>query len=181
MADYRLSKTGPRIDDVLDNSARQDAIAIVSNGNTHIAITSGQYVYVKNHGTLAEGLYVANQNIGANETLTGSKVTAVPSGGLNAIRDWLLIKEIYAVPDATFGFVDTDISLEDYIAVGAWLAFNSNSSVRFSNLDASSTPTRMLRFQIVDCTGNSGNGSVLKSGGYYVYILLISRAGIKMS
>lgn len=86
MADYRLSKTGPRIDDILDNSARQDAIAIVSNGNTHIAITSGQYVYVKNHGTLAEGLYKANSNISANGTLTSSNLTAVSNGVANDLK-----------------------------------------------------------------------------------------------
>ena len=40
----------------------ESAIAIVSNNNTHIAITKGQYVFVKNHSTLS-GLYIAKSKI----------------------------------------------------------------------------------------------------------------------
>ena len=58
-------------------------LAIIANNNTHDAITSGQYVYVHGHGTLAEGLYKATTNIAANGTLSGSNLTAV-SGGLGA-------------------------------------------------------------------------------------------------
>ena len=64
--------------------ALADAIAILANGNTHAAITSGQYVYVKNHASLTEGLYVATTNIAANATLSGSNLSADSSGGLNA-------------------------------------------------------------------------------------------------
>lgn len=65
--------------------AVQDGIAIVSNNNTHAAITSGQWVYVKNHGSLSEGLYRATTNIAANGTLSGSNLTADSNGGLNAV------------------------------------------------------------------------------------------------
>jgi hypothetical protein len=63
-----------------------ESIAIVSDGNTHAAIAAGQYVYVKNHGTLTEGLYTANSAISANATLSNSNVTAVSGGGLNALN-----------------------------------------------------------------------------------------------
>lgn len=63
----------------------EEGIAIVANGNTHSAISSGQYVYVKNHGSLAEGLYTASSNISANATLSGSNLTAVSGGGLNSV------------------------------------------------------------------------------------------------
>ena len=63
----------------------EDAIAIVANNNTHAAISSGQFVYVKNHGTLAEGLYKATTNIAANAALSSSNLTADASGGLNAL------------------------------------------------------------------------------------------------
>lgn len=63
-----------------------ESIAIVSNGNTHAAIAAGQYVYIKGHGTLAEGLYTANSAISANATLSNSNVTAVSGGGLNALN-----------------------------------------------------------------------------------------------
>lgn len=65
----------------------QDALAIVCNGNTHGAITSGQYVYVRAHDTLQEGLYTANSNIAANATLSSSNLTANSSGGLNALNE----------------------------------------------------------------------------------------------
>lgn len=60
-------------------------MAILANNNTHAAIASGQYVYVRGHGTLAEGLYTANAAIAANATLNASKLTAVSGGGLNAL------------------------------------------------------------------------------------------------
>ena len=83
---YEGAFSGPQIDSILGNSTRQDAIAIVSSNNTHIAITAGQYVYVKSHETLAEGLYKANSNISANATLTSSNLTAVSNGGLNELK-----------------------------------------------------------------------------------------------
>ena len=64
----------------------EDAIAIVSNNNTHPAISSGQFVYVRGHGTLSEGLYVATSNIAANAALSSANLTADGSGGLNALK-----------------------------------------------------------------------------------------------
>ena len=73
--------------DILDAAVNgiQDGLAIVANGNTHVAITSGQFVYVRNHGTLTEGLYVASTNIAANATLSTSNLTADSAGGLNTV------------------------------------------------------------------------------------------------
>ena len=66
----------------------QNGMAILANGNVHSAVTSGQYVYVRNHGTLAEGLYTATMNISTNATLSTSNLTAVPNNGaLNTLRD----------------------------------------------------------------------------------------------
>lgn len=81
----QLSATNNRI------SAVQDGLAIVCNGNTHAAIEAGQFAYVKNHGTLAEGLYRNNtgSTIAANATLSSSNLTADTSGGLNTVYDAL--------------------------------------------------------------------------------------------
>ena len=75
--------------DILDAAVNgiEDAMAIVANGNTHAAITSGQFVYVRNHNTLTEGLYVASSNIAANATLSSSNLTADSKGGLNALSE----------------------------------------------------------------------------------------------
>jgi len=61
-------------------------LAIISTGNVHAAISAGDYVYVRKHGTLTEGLYTADSAISANGTLSSSNVTAVSGGGLNALN-----------------------------------------------------------------------------------------------
>ncbi len=65
-------------------SKMETGLTIYANGNTHAAIASGRYVYVRNHGTLSEGLYKANSAISANASLTSSNLTAV-SGALNTL------------------------------------------------------------------------------------------------
>lgn len=66
----------------------QDALAIIANGDTHPAITAGQFVYVKNNThSVAEGLHVATANISANGQITTSNVSADASGGLNALNN----------------------------------------------------------------------------------------------
>jgi len=90
-ANGNLTDSGHKHSDYL--TAHQDisgkvnagAYAIVSEGDTHDAITSGQYVYVKNNSTLADGLYTASSNIAANGTLSSSNVSAVTGGGMNVL------------------------------------------------------------------------------------------------
>lgn len=64
-------------------NATDSAIAILANGNTHIAITKNQFVFVSGHNTLSEGLYQAKTDISANATLSSSNLTPVSGGGLN--------------------------------------------------------------------------------------------------
>ena len=67
-------------------TAMQDGYAILANGNTHPAIANGQAVYVKNHGSLAEGLYWAKSAIAVNATLSTSNLEADSTGGLNKLK-----------------------------------------------------------------------------------------------
>ena len=71
--------------DIRDNGA-EGAIAIMATGNTHVAIASGQFVYVKGHSSLKEGLYTANAAINANGALSTSNLTESPSGAANALK-----------------------------------------------------------------------------------------------
>ena len=95
-----------------------DGLAIVANGNTHAAISSGQFVYVRNHGTLSDGLYKASTAISANGALSTSNLTPDGSGGLNALKgdiDALNSKiksftKTVTIPDT--GEVDINISAE---------------------------------------------------------------------
>jgi len=82
----------PSVNTSINNLA--DGLAIVANGNAHAAITSGQYVYVRNHGSLSEGLYTATSNISANGTLSGSNLTADSAGGLNALNSKLSVSSL---------------------------------------------------------------------------------------
>ena len=75
---------GKVLNDAISNT--QDGLAIIADGNTHSAIASGQFVYVKNHSSLADGLYKAAAAIATNGTLSTSNLTADASGGLNAIK-----------------------------------------------------------------------------------------------
>lgn len=79
--------TKPSINDAINSLA--DGLAIVAQGDVHAAISVGQFVYVRNHGTLAEGLYVASTAISANGALSGSNLTADSSGGLNSLNGYL--------------------------------------------------------------------------------------------
>lgn len=67
-------------------NAIEDGLAIIATGNVHQAIANGQFVYVKGHSSLAEGLYRATASIGTNATLSTSNLTADGSGGLNALK-----------------------------------------------------------------------------------------------
>lgn len=63
----------------------QNALAIVANGNTHGAVAKGQYVYVRGHATLAEGMYKATSAISANAALSTTNLSTVSGGGLNSL------------------------------------------------------------------------------------------------
>lgn len=68
-------------------NALGDGLAIIANGNTHAAIASGEFVFVRNHGSLATGLYKATTAIAANGALSSSNLTADSKGGLNSLSD----------------------------------------------------------------------------------------------
>lgn len=93
--EWHISNISSSIDNLKNtDNALESGLAIVANGNTHAAITSGQYVYVKNHSTLAEGMYTASTAIAANETLTTSNLTAINAGGLNALNSKCTLKKV---------------------------------------------------------------------------------------
>ena len=71
------------------DTAIENGLAIIANGNTHYAIESGKYVYIKNHSTLAEGLYKANVTIPTNNPITSTNVTLASNlnGALNDLQN----------------------------------------------------------------------------------------------
>lgn len=69
-----------------DVNSTQDGIAIVAVGDTHVVISSGQFVFIRSHPTLAKGMYKAKAAIAANGALSTSNLTADDSGGLNDLQ-----------------------------------------------------------------------------------------------
>ena len=111
----------------------QDGLAIVANGNTHVAISAGQFVYVRNHTTLTEGLYVASSNIAANATLSTSNLTADSAGGLNALNSnfennkWKIYRETSSFNPST-GYTFTR-GQADRMLVGFVFGYNGGMFV----------------------------------------------------
>ena len=79
-------------------TSQNQAIANVQNGLAYIVgntnttgstLAVGQFVYVKGHSTIAEGLYKVTASISANGSITTSNTTAVSGGGLNELNSKL--------------------------------------------------------------------------------------------
>lgn len=147
----------------------QDGLAIVAVGDTHAAITSGQFVYVKEHNTLPEGLYTASTNIAANGALSTSNLTADSKGGLNALSDQIgtLNNKIPNVPqigkllkDTVIGTTDTSHTITDLSKYNLFMA-RINSSF-------AGGPAIGLRYSATEIRFF---GTSLASGGAMTYTL----------
>ena len=74
-------------DEIDEDATVGDALAIVVDGDTAPkAITSGQYLYIKNHSTLPSGGYHATANITNGGSVTSSNVAADADGVVNALN-----------------------------------------------------------------------------------------------
>jgi hypothetical protein len=91
-----------------DVSANSTAIAKVQNGLAYIVgdtnttggtLEVGQFVYVKGHSTIAEGLRTVTASISADGNITTNNTSACSEGGLNALNS----------RSATFGIVEFTI------------------------------------------------------------------------
>ena len=93
----------------------QDGLAIISNGDTHVAIPANQYVFVKKHNSLTNGLYKAKSAIGANAALSTSNLTADPAGGLNDIKSQIDTLNSKITPMGTCEPIDMNITADKTI------------------------------------------------------------------
>lgn len=66
--------------------AIEGGIAIISTNNEHAAISNGQYVYIRMHETLPDGLYKATDDIAQDDALSALNVESA-SGALNDKAD----------------------------------------------------------------------------------------------
>lgn len=138
--------TKPSINQAINSLA--DGLAIIANGNVHAAVTAGQFVYVRGHDTLSEGLYVATSNISANGTLSGSNLTADGSGGLNALNSKIL-------PSALTITLKTGFSLASWGWIRA-VKVGHICIITFSGLKSDSAISSETNMATID--GISANG-----------------------
>lgn len=89
---YRTADAQDTID-----TAIESGLAIVAAGNSHAAIASGQYVYIKGHATLTEGLYKATTAIPLDGTLSSTNVSA--AGGV--FNDLTTVEQIPVTVSST--------------------------------------------------------------------------------
>ena len=61
--------------DSTDNEI-ESGLAAISNGDTHAQLAAGQYVYIKNHSSIAEGLYKTTAAVDANGSLVNKVESA---------------------------------------------------------------------------------------------------------
>lgn len=86
----------------VSGKANANALAKFANGDTHGALSSGEYIYVANHNLLAAGLYQATTNIAQNAALTTSNTTPVVNG---------LAGQVYDTKNRTSGICKAGMSI----------------------------------------------------------------------
>jgi hypothetical protein len=130
----------------------EDGMAIVATGNTHAAITAGQFVYVKEHNTLPEGLYTASSNIAANATLSTTNLTADSKGGLNALSDQIGTLNSNITNLIKYEEISVSTTRNNYVAP---YEYYGNTSIPFATI-----PSTAIIIGTVITGGNVIYGSV---------------------
>ncbi len=108
-------------------------VAIMCEGDTHIAISSGEYVVVRNHETLDDGLYKATANIAQNGALSTSNLTAQDNGlggAVNALNSSVstLNSRVGKIVDAGRGTTNTSTGIFTFTvqnSVSVFLTINT--------------------------------------------------------
>lgn len=91
-----------------DNNIEK-AIAYIIDGNTAPAnIPVNKFVYVRNSNIpgVSDGLYLTNQAVPVNTTVTSTMLRAAESGGLNIVHDTFMYKELTAGTDFTWNVTE---------------------------------------------------------------------------
>ena len=123
MADINQVSVKGTVYDIADETVRSelaDSLAIVANGNTHVAIGAGQFVYVRNHSSLANGLYTAKSAISANATLSTSNLEADSQGGLNALNSNFSWKSLTPTTGAEHMTLPDALTAKEFIFIARY-------------------------------------------------------------
>ena len=126
-------------------SAEQNGLAyIVGNTNTTGGtLVVGQFVYVKGHSTIAEGLRKVTASISANASITTSNTDACSEGGLNALNSKIVTK----------------VGVQKSVAIGQ-LAPNATKTFTIDNVENGTS-------YLVTISSDNNNGVWYYTGIYY--------------
>lgn len=147
------------------------AIANVQNGLAYIVgntnttgstIAVGQFVYVKGHSTITEGLRVATASISANGNITTSNTSACSDGGINALNSKMANIGTISSADEESGVSASS---------GSWTTIKTLSLAKGTYVITGdltfTSDTNGIRIMILDTTETTTNlydNSVLASG-----------------
>lgn len=156
-----------------DVNSTQDGVAIVAVGDTHDAISSGQFVFVRSHPTLAKGMYKATAAIAANGALSTSNLTEDGSGGLNDLQAQVtsLNSKIASLIKTANFQITTGNTLYDgrYYGDGN---LSVNGTIIGAYLDGSGT-NKFATIGYINANGNTRIWSITANTTAYIVIVYI--------
>lgn len=135
--DLTTAAAGSKVLDAYQGNVISQTIGKVQNGLAYIVgdtnttggtLAVGQFVYVKGHATIAEGLRKVAASIAANGSITTSNTSACSEGGLNALNSNIstLTGVVNGLLSAIGKNVETD--LNNCKIVGTYKASSNSSS-----------------------------------------------------
>ena len=137
-----------------------DGLAIVANGDTHPQIASGQFVIVRNHSTLPDGVYKATAAIQTDGTLSTNNLQADGAGGLNNLQSQVnSLNSNFTTLHTISGGEKTSVS-GYYIQVGMFIiasfVLTVNEAVSENEVVVTGTPKGAMQQPIVGFRNTSG-------------------------
>ena len=139
-----MSATPSVFDKPLDGDINDvaEGLAILVDGDTAPrAITSGQYLFIKNHTTLATGGYHASSAIASGATISSSNVTVDADGIANSLNSSVtaLNSKIetqsnilrFQITNGSYASNDNAIITQTYPTSGTPDAYASNNTIKF--------------------------------------------------
>ena len=156
----------------------ENAMAIVIDGNTAPqAITSGQYLFIKNHSTLATGSYHATENIASGVSISSSNVSADGSGFSNALHDRIVAQadNFKIVSVGTLSFNTSGVATKAITGAKTTSRFIVQRGVEYASsviLSANCLTDGTVTFAAYQ---TSGNGSAFSGAVSSIVLLMDNR------
>ena len=189
----------------IDNSSRfpkplaadllelSEGMAIVIDGDTAPrAITAGQYLFIKNHSTLATGGYHATAAIASGASITSSNVTAdadgIVNGAVSALNGNLasltrasaftrIVQGRATVGNKTYKYSGLSFTLTRLAYVVVTQNYNNTQPRGISISNSSSSNQSAFSFTSPTAMQSMSINAILLPGTYYLWFMGEAEAG----